>query len=149
MGKRLVQDEQEAVRMMEDGSGPTDMVRFYKSKYDLETSVSMWNNFRRRHGIDGQLVWDPEVIPWKVEDEHSHKYEAIRLRQYARRKAGKSFYEKVPGELDAFVRGLEKDDAVVHYDPDTDDGFHIVPRRPGIDTGIVRVPEKVTRRQPS
>jgi len=31
-------------------------------------------------------------------------------------------------------------DLVVHYDPDTQDGFHYVPRRIGIDWDVIREP---------
>lgn len=147
MAKRLVQNEQEAVKMMEAGTGLTDMVRFYREKYDIETSVSMWNDFRRRRGIARRFVWDTEVIPWKLAGDHAYKYEAIRLRQYARRKAGKLIAEKVPGELDAWLRGMDDAGTVVHYDPDTMEGFTYVPRRKGVDLGIIREPERITRRR--
>lgn len=49
--------------------------------------------------------------------------------------------------LNAWLAGLERDGTVIHYDPDTPEGWWYVPRREGIDTDLIRVPERKTGRR--
>jgi hypothetical protein len=39
---------------------------------------------------------------------------------------------------------MEEDGTVLHYDPDTEQGWFYVPKRDGIDTDLIRKPERVT-----
>ena len=62
------------------------------------------------------------------------------LRAAARRDDGRGNSPVIEAQLDLFLRRLSELDAVVHYDPDTEEGFFRVPRRHGIDKGLVREP---------
>jgi hypothetical protein len=48
--------------------------------------------------------------------------------------------------LDAWLSGLERDGVVVHYDPDTIEGWWYVPRRDGIDLDLIYEPAERTGR---
>lgn len=66
------------------------------------------------------------------------------LRQEARRRAGGVLTEKMEQALNIWLDGLEADGVVVHYEPDTEEGWFYVPRRPGVDQDIIRKPRRKT-----
>ena len=84
---------------------------------------------------------DKSGIPWSpIRPEHRQKYLARMLRAAARRDDGRGNAPVIDAQLDLFVKRMRELDAVVHYDPDTEEGFFRVPRREGIDKGWVRDP---------
>ncbi len=84
---------------------------------------------------------DDHLLPWlHVKPEHQHGYHPTMLRMEARRGAGQG-----PGAvgkllLSAWLRELRELNAVVLYDPDTPDGFYLVPRLAQDGQGMVRRP---------
>jgi hypothetical protein len=46
--------------------------------------------------------------------------------------------ERAQRRVDAFLQRLKDQDAVVHYEPESAQGFWLVPRRHGVDTDIIR-----------
>lgn len=80
-------------------------------------------------------------IPWSpILPEHRNRHLVRMLRAAARRRAGKKNLDAIEAQFEIFLRKMEELDAVVHYDPGTPEGFFRVPRRPGIDKGLVREP---------
>jgi hypothetical protein len=146
MGKRKIQDEQEVIRWFEEGRTYAWMIDEYKRKYDIETVPSMWGNFRRRRGLDRRIVRDDELIPWFVKEEHRWAYPLSMLRAEARRRAGKELTETDEGRLANWLEMLKEEKAVVHYDPDTEEGFFYVPRQEGDDDLIHNPKQKTTPR---
>ena len=145
MGTTKVQNETELLRWFEQGKTYAEMKRLYWEKYNLEVGISMFANFRRRRGLDLRIARDSELIPWAVKPEHAHHHSVHMLRIEARRRAGLPLTPRQEETLEGFLRTLEDEDAVVHYDPDTEQGFFRVSRRPGIDADLVRAPSKVTK----
>ncbi|MFF9095664.1 hypothetical protein ACF1AX_21325 [Streptomyces sp. NPDC014802] len=148
MGARKIQDEQEVIRWFEEGRTYQWMIDKYKEKYGIDTVPSMWGNFRRRRGLDRRIIRDDELIPWFVKEEHRWAYPLVMLRTEARRRAGNPVTDTDQGRLATWKKMLEEEDAVVHYDPDTDEGFFYVPRQPG-DTDIIHAPDKKTTARPN
>ncbi|MGW3323869.1 hypothetical protein [Streptomyces virginiae] len=146
MGKRKIQDESEVIRWFEEGRTYQWMIEEYKRKYDIVTVPSMWGNFRRRRGLDRRIVRDDDLIPWFVQEEHRWAYPLAMLRAEARQRAGKTLSARDASRLASWNEMLSENDAVVHYDPDTEDGFHYIPRQPGDDDIIHRPAEKTTPR---
>lgn len=142
-----VQDMQEALRWLEEGKTYQWCVDEYLRKYNIETTISMWAALRRRNGIDNRIVRDPDLIPWAVKQEHRHSHAVSMLRAEARRRAGKTLTPMMGEMLEVWKAGLERDGAVVHYDPTTEEGWWYVSRREGIDTDLIRVPERRTGRR--
>lgn len=142
-----VQDMQEAVRWLEEGRTYQWIVDEYLRKYNIETTISMWAALRRRQGIDARIVRDEALIPWAVKPEHRHSHAVSMLRAEARRRAGKTLTPLMEDMLNVWLVGLQRDKTVVHYDPDTEEGWWYVPRREGIDTDLIRVPERATGRR--
>jgi hypothetical protein len=79
-------------------------------------------------------------IPWKLRPEHRHLLAARMLRTQARLDAGLEVGPSLLAQVTTWREGLEIENSVITYDPETKEGFWRVPRRPGIDTGWVRDP---------
>ncbi|WP_031513728.1 hypothetical protein [Streptomyces sp. NRRL F-5123] len=144
MGKRKIQNETEVDRWFEEGLTYQQMVEKYLELYNIETSPSMWGNYRRRKRLERRIVRDDDLIPWAVKPEHRWIYPLVMLRVEARRRAGKELTADDAGRLASWLQMLDEAEAVVHYDPDTEEGFFLVPRQPGDDL-IHRPKEKTAR----
>lgn len=144
MGASKIQDEQEVIRWFEEGVTYEEMVERYREKYNIETTFSMWGNFRRRRGLQRRITRDDELIPWAVKVEHRHDYPILTLRKEARRRAGLPISEEDEQQIDAWVRGMREGNTVLHYDPDTEQGWFYVTPRDGIDTDLIRKPDVAT-----
>ncbi|USH44615.1 immunity repressor [Streptomyces phage BroPlease] len=143
MPAKKIQDEQEVIRWFEEGWSYQEMTEEYQRKYNIEMKPSAWGNFRYRKGLDRRIARDDELIPWAVERKHRSLYPLMMLRLEGRRRAGLPNDEEKTKRLESWKQMLEEENAVVHYDPDTVDGFFYVPREPK-DDDIIRKPEKVT-----
>ena len=132
-------DDGEVIRWITDGRTYRWMVEEYERRYDLRVSPTMFSNFRRRHGLDRRITRDHELIPWETKTEHRHAYPLTMLRFEARRRAGMPLAEAEKRRLDSWLRELRELNAVVLYDPDTPDGFYLVPREEG-DDDLIRQP---------
>lgn len=139
-----VQDEQEVLRWLEEGKPYRWMVDEYLDKYNIETSISMWAGIRRKYGFDRRNVRDDDLIPWEVKEEHRYAHPITMLRGVARQRAGRELSQTMTDLVDGWLRGMERDGTVLHYDPDTEDGWWYVPRRPGVDEDLIREPERKT-----
>ncbi|MFE0964047.1 hypothetical protein [Streptomyces fungicidicus] len=143
MPAKKIQDEQEVIRWFEEGWTYAEMTEEYRQKYNIEMKPSAWGNFRYRKGLDRRIARDDELIPWAVKKEHRSLYPLMMLRLEARKRAGLPNDEDKTKRLESWRAMLEEENAVVHYDPDTADGFFYVPREDG-DDDIIRRPERVT-----
>lgn len=139
-----IQDEQELVKWIEEGRTYRWMKEQYLKKYKLDVSITMFSNFRRRKGLDGRIVRDDNLIPWQVNPEHRFAWAIQMLRAEARRRAGHVDSESVLESLAGFKRTLDREQAVVHYDPNTKQGFFLVRRRDEVDTDLIREPDRKT-----
>jgi hypothetical protein len=67
------------------------------------------------------------------------------LRQEARQRVDAKLSDRERHRLALFRANLAENDAVVHYDPDSENGFYYVQRRDGVDRDIIREPERPTK----
>ena len=144
MAAGKIKDEGEIVRWLEEGRTYAWMVEEYDRKYNLQTSPSMFSNFRARRGLERRSARDDDLIPWAVDRRHRWRYPLAMLRYEARRRAGLDIDSDRVAQLNAWVEHLREQGVVVHYDPDTEDGFFYVSPRPGVDTDLIREPERKT-----
>ncbi|QAY17710.1 transcriptional repressor [Streptomyces phage Werner] len=147
MPARKIQDEGEVLRWFEEGRTYDWMVEEYKRKYNIETVPSLWGNFRRRRGLPRRIVRDDDLIPWLIKEEHRWLYPLAMLRVEARKRAGAEVSDLEEKRLQSWREMLAEEDAVVHYDPDTEDGFFYIPRQPGDDDIIHKPARKTTPRR--
>ncbi|MBT2544519.1 hypothetical protein J7E99_28425 [Streptomyces sp. ISL-44] len=152
-------DEQEVIRWFNDGLTYPEMQKLYWDKYQIKTTAPMWSSFRRRRGLDRRNLRADDLLPWRMKEEHRHQYPPIMLRIEARLREeeaalGRGEEPRRPvsdrdkKRLDSWKKGLKADgqDLVVHYDPDTEEGFFLVPRRPE-DSDLIRNPPRKTGNQ--
>ncbi|MGH8526980.1 MAG: hypothetical protein ACREXY_23080 [Gammaproteobacteria bacterium] len=148
MPARKIQDETEVLRWFREGRTYDWMQREYLRKYNIETVPSMWSNFRSRRGLDRRIVRNDDLIPWFVKEEHRWKNAVLMLRAAARERAGEQLDSGTRRSFRSWLRTRRRLDEVVHYDPDTKEGFSYVARRKGVDVDLIREPEfKTTRRR--
>lgn len=140
-----IQDRAEARRWLEEGRPYAWIIEEYKRKYHIETVPSTWSMFRQREGIPTRIVRDEALLPWAVKRDHRYQNAPSMLRAEARRRAGRELTAKDEKDLAVWLKAREVNNDVVHYDPEH--GFSYVPRREGIDTDLIRVPDKVTGRR--
>lgn len=145
--KKIV-DEGEVKKWFAEGKSYPWMVEKYMSKYGIEIGESAFGNFRRAHGLHRRNVRNDDLIPWLVKPEHRHRWPLTMLRLLARRRANEPLSVKRNHDLDVWLAGLERDNIVVHYDPDTAEGFHYVTRTKK-DVDVIRFPARRTTRQPN
>ncbi|WP_353707252.1 hypothetical protein ABRQ22_14695 [Cellulosimicrobium sp. ES-005] len=136
-----IQNETEVRRWFEEGRSYAWMVEEYERKYNISTTPSLWANYRRRKGLEPRLVRDEALIPWRVAPEHRWAYPLALLRIEARRRAGAEISANDEGRLARFKETLADGDLVVHYDPDTEEGFFLIPREPG-DKDMIHEPQR-------
>jgi hypothetical protein len=146
--KSKIQDEDEVLGWFAEGRPYSWMVEEYERKYNIVTTPSLWANFRRRKGLSARIVRDDNLIPWEVRPEHRWAYPLALLRMEARRRSGVVLSQRDEDRLRHFTeQRLTPDDLVIHYDPDTEDGFFLIPRQPG-DKDLVHEPiQKTTARR--
>lgn len=133
--------EDEVLRWFDEGLTYKQMVERTWDKYHLELGVSAFGNFRRRKGLANRIPRDTDLIPWHVKPEHeAHAFLAY-LRKEARRRNGFTLTELEAKRVDNFLAKLKANNAVVHYDPETARGWHLVPRTED-DTDIIRRPAR-------
>ena len=62
----------------------------------------------------------------------------------ARRREGYEIPPERNEQVDVWLKRMKDQGLVLHYDPDTQKGFWLLPARPGVDTDIIRVPDSKT-----
>ncbi|MFF3017127.1 hypothetical protein [Streptomyces sp. NPDC057939] len=139
-----VQNHDEAKRWLGEGKSYAWMVETYRKKYGVETTPTYWAVYRNRAGMPLRIARDNELIPWQVEQQHRWSYDLVMLRFEARRRAVQGGDKNIKPlsdydakRLTSWKRDLTEANAVVYYDPTTEDGFFLVPREES-DTDIVR-----------
>lgn len=147
MGKTKIQDEQELRRWFHEGRTYVWMVAEYRRKYRLDVSPTMFSSFRLRAGLPRRIARDDDLIPWEIKDPHRHEYPLAMLRVESRRRGGFKLRASDAERLASFKETLYADGLVIHYDPDTEAGFWLVPRREGIDQDLIREPDRKTTRR--
>lgn len=135
---------QEVLQWLRDGYTQMEIVDMLAAR-GIHTKQGSISTLKKRHARpEDEAVMRTrtraEALPWKVRPEHKQLYAAKMLRAFSRRVRGEDMTQDQEQRLDRWLLGLKLDDAVIHYDPDTEEGFWRVPRRHGVDTGPYRDP---------
>jgi hypothetical protein len=95
-----------------------------------------------RAGLTYRVRYDTH-IPWRrISVDHNHAYQLSMLRLASRIDRGLPVRKVDERRLQNWIEQLKADGVVVHYEYESPDGFYYVKARPGIDTGLIRVPEE-------
>lgn len=87
------------------------------------------------------LVKKDPLRPWRIKVQHNQRYPLKMLRLVRKTRNGADLTKEEQKRLDSWLGEMRRADAVVHYDPDTEQGFWYVRRRPGADKDLVRDPD--------
>ena len=140
MARSKIVSEDEVLRWIREGKTYAWMVEEYERKYNIQVTGSAFANIRYRRGVERKIARSEALMPWEVRKEHRWEYPAQMLRVEARRREGRVLREVDAKRLASWKQTLLDNDLVVHYDPDTEEGWFYVPRRKGIDTDLIREP---------
>lgn len=138
------------IKVMAEGMRPQQAREHLIDRGMPETwfTVKAVRMIRFRAEVPSQNVNAEKYIPWELAIEHRDLQVAQNLRAMARKEQGMPIADQRRMLMDNFMRRLQAEDLVVHYDPVN--GFARVPRRYKIippvglvvpvDTGWVRDP---------
>lgn len=134
--------EQRAMALYEHHRMPADLTAALNREGFPKVTVAAVTQWMRRRGLARHpLPRYEDMIPWTLKPEHRHLYPAKMLRRLGRERSGADLTEAQTEELARWVRKLRTGDLVVHYDPETVEGFHYIPRE-AQDKDLVRVPTR-------
>jgi len=132
-------------RLLEEGLGPRAIVEHLREHHGIEVSPQAISTFRKRHTTIPAQHSTRRVIPWDVRAEHRSSVYRRAILAYHRRAQGRSLTGEERRNLDHVERTLRAAGQVITYQHD--EGWTLVPARPGIDTGIIREPETAMTEQ--
>lgn len=139
MGRQKL-DDKEIEMMLRAGKTQAEVVDLYRDR-----GVSITQAAISQAISAGRIKVDTNrnrgSIPWRLLPQHRHLHAARMLRTQARLEAGMEVGPSLRRQVQTWREGLELEGSVIAYDPETEEGFWRVPRRPGIDVGWVRNPE--------
>jgi DNA-binding transcriptional MocR family regulator len=133
-------------RLLEEGLGPRAIVEYLRQHEGIEVSPQAISTFRQRHTDIPAQHSTRRVVPWDVRPEHRSSGYRRAVLSFHRRAQGRTLTGEERRNLDHVERTLRETGQVITYQPD--EGWLLVPARPGIDTGIVREPEASMTDQP-
>jgi len=115
----------------------------------LRIAQTTFSNLRARRGWPRRNARDAELIPWAIKPEHHFGEPLWALRAEARLRSGMEMRQGALDKLAAWKDRQFHDGLVIHYDPDTEQGWWLVPRREGVDMDMIREPQRpTTERRP-
>lgn len=138
MGRQKL-DDNEIEQLLRSGKTQQYVVDLYRSK-GMPITQSAISQAIASGRIKVNTNRNSGGIPWKLLPQHRHLHAARMLRTQARLEAGLDVGASLKEQVRTWREGLEIENSVITYDPDTPEGFWRVPRRPGIDLGWVREP---------
>lgn len=139
MGRRTIPDMSELEQWLRSGLTPKQASERYAARGDYVTPGAI-ALARHRNNWPRVNLDHSELIPWHIEPEHRRLYDHRMLTEESSRRQGKSLTAEYARLVETWKKRLEAEGAVIHYDPLTEQGWWHVPRRPGIDTDLIRVP---------
>lgn len=128
-------DYSEAEQMLRAGATQQDVAEKFGVSQSAVSLAIRRGNIKHDTGFE-------RLLPWHMRAEHVNLAipRGLRLAMRVARRDAES--ERMPEYLrregEGFIRTLEELDAVIHYDPDTPPFWFRVPRRHGVDNGLIR-----------
>ncbi|MGY0233929.1 hypothetical protein [Longispora urticae] len=120
-----------------DGLPYDTMTTRFHHQTGVRVPPAGWAAYRESHDLPHILT---NLVPWQVEPIHQFHLILTRLRDEERRRAGEKLDLETLSRVRDWGTRLRAHGLVVSYDPATEQGFSLVPARPGVDTDLVRVP---------
>lgn len=139
--RRKIQDIPQFIRWYNEGLPYTEMAKRWTAENGEAITPTAFSNLRIRLGLGPRLATrDTDLIPWDVRAEHLVLLPMRMFHAKTRRDRRLPVSPDQLQRLAEWERLLEESNLVVHYEPNTDQGFFYVPAREGIDNGLIREP---------
>jgi hypothetical protein len=129
-------------RLVRQGLTPKQIAETLLAEDDIRVTPAAIGMWRKRQGIAPTMARHAALLPWKLRREHKDLWPAVQLRTEGMRRRGEKISPRQAKSLDDWIANLEAQNAVVHYDRDSENGFYNVPRREGVDLDLIRDPTK-------
>lgn len=138
--RQVVPDATILRRYLDEGLTQAEIVEAWEKDSNVRVSRSSIGMAIDRYGLRSAHPRNryEDLLPWKVLVEHRDHMDARMLRLEGRRRAGERLSHRDKVSLHNWLERLEAAGAVVHYDPDTPEGFHWVVPEEGDDDIIHR-----------
>lgn len=139
-----VLDDERVKELVDAGHGVTAITRILKDEDGIDVSPSAICVWKKRQGVERQLPRHSALIPWVIREPHRRLFAAKMLRREAKRRLmegqGQEMAQHLLAPLDRWKAKMAENDTVVHYEPETFEGFFYIERREGIDKDLIREP---------
>lgn len=145
-GYGVLPNKTELRRMREAGMTHQQIADAVKERTGYTVTRNAVTMALARHGLSESPKRYAEEIPWRVRQKHERHYALAMLRLYARQRRGQQLPQDQAHRLESWLRQLDEHDRVVHYEPNSPDGFYYVPRRAEDEGGVIRRPESEEQR---
>ena len=139
--KRIVPDKTQMEAYLRAGLSQAQIARQYEEDTGIRVSRAAIGMAINRYGLSSNKpsFRYEDLLPWHLKPEHTMHTEARLLRLEARRRRGLPLSETDLKWLDSWLKEMREQNAVVTYNPDTEDGFFWV-ERTAEDNDIIRRP---------
>jgi hypothetical protein len=123
----LVPDKTTLERWQREGLTHAEMVARHEQETGIRVSRASISGAMVRYGLAENKPRYRNSLPWRVRDEHGTHYAARMLRLYGRK-------QQTPDKLNidesqrlrSWLDMLDREQAIVGYDPDSDEGFYYI-----------------------
>lgn len=148
MPGQKIENVQQVLHWFDRGLTPTEVQVLYQATYHVEATPEAFLNIFKRARSEAPGGGYPQnpLLPWKLAPRHRGDTIAQRLRTEWRRRRGLPVDPAKARDLDSWLSWMKASDLVVDYDPESDEGFAFLPRRPGVDGDLIYEPDQPYRR---
>src|SRR5690606_34090819 len=136
---RKIADYEQMKRWLLEGHTHAKIAKMHEEKYGIAISRNTVAAFASRNNMPKRINSADDMIPWQIDERHQNSWAEKMLRAESRARKGMSVADSYGEHLSVWRANLREREAVVHYDPDTEQGFFYVPARPGED--LIRDPD--------
>lgn len=140
--QRRIPSESQLAKWVKDGLSHNEICDRIEKETGYRPGRSTVSAALSRAGLTNRVRYD-DVIPWKrISVDHNTHYALTMLRTAARIKHGLDVNPRDLSRFQAWKERLDEANAVVHYEYNSPEGFYYVPRRKGVDKGLIRELDK-------
>lgn len=118
-------------RWYDDGMSYADMARRHNAATNQSLTRQAFFMACKRLGISERQSYDHSaVLPPKLRPQHTKDYDTQMIRRWDARRQGKVYGERDDTRINGWLANLNDANCVLLYKPNTQKGWHAVPRLP-------------------
>lgn len=134
--RRLTPPKNELIRMLDAGMTHGEIAEAWSKKTGETVKRSSVSVAAHRYGLTEPRHRYTEEIPWRLSGKDLRAYPVRMLRLLGRRRMGESLEIVETKRLDSWLALLQRENAVVAFDPDSSPSVFYTDREPGDDPNI-------------